>query len=100
VAQRLSEMTGRTVDRRAIRFPTPVRQTGQFTIPVRLYEDVQIDIKLVVVAENVSGADEPIEPSEDLEAEVNQEAESDVSASATSEPTDQSTDQLKAERES
>jgi len=100
VAQRLFEITGRTVDRRAIRFPTPVRQTGQFTIPVRLYEDVQIDIKLVVVAESVSGADEPIEPSQDLEADVNQAAESDVVAGTTSEPTDQSTDQLEAERES
>ena len=96
VAQRLSEIIGRTVDRRAVRFPTPVRQTGQFNIPIRLYEDVQIDIKLVVVAESVVEADEAIESSKDPEAEVNQSAESDVSADSTTEPTDQ----LDAERES
>ena len=51
VAQKLSEMTGREVDRRNVRFREPVRQTGEFSVPVRLHENVDLEIKLVVRAE-------------------------------------------------
>ena len=58
VAQKLNEMTGREVDRRDIRFHEPVRQTGEYSVPVRLYEDVELEIKLIVRAEGSESAPE------------------------------------------
>ncbi|MBM3957944.1 MAG: hypothetical protein FJ313_07835, partial [Gemmatimonadetes bacterium] len=56
VAQKLSEMAGRTVDRRNVRFREPVRQTGEFSVPVRLQENVEVEIKLVVRAAGAPAA--------------------------------------------
>ena len=58
VAQKLSEMTGRDVGRRNVRFREPVRQTGEFSVPVRLHENVELEIKLVVRAEGSEGTPE------------------------------------------
>jgi hypothetical protein len=63
VAARLGEMTGREIDRRSIRFREPVRQTGTFGVPVRLYENVELDIQLVVRAEGAE--DEPEVPADE-----------------------------------
>ena len=56
VAQKLTEMTGREVDRRNIRFREPVRQTGEFSVPVRLHENVELEIKLLVRGEGAQAA--------------------------------------------
>ena len=58
VAEKLSEMTGREVDRRSIRFREPVRQTGEFNVPLRLHENVGLEIKLIVTAEGSEDAPE------------------------------------------
>jgi len=58
VAEKLSEMTGREVDRRNVRFREPVRQTGEFNVPLRLHENVNLEIRLIVTAEGSKDAPE------------------------------------------
>ena len=48
VAQQLSELTAREIDRRTIDVPEPIREIGFFDIDVRLHEDVDASIKVLV----------------------------------------------------
>ena len=80
VAAKLAEMTGREIDRRNVRFREPVRQTGAFNVPVRLYENVDLEIKLVVKAEGAEDAppassdeDSPPEPGDNAEPPATEE---------------------------
>ncbi len=80
VAAKLAEMTGREIDRRNVRFREPVRQTGEFNVPVRLHESVELEIKLVVKAEGGVDAppasvdeDSPAEPGDNAEPPATEE---------------------------
>ncbi|HEX5044254.1 MAG TPA: 50S ribosomal protein L9 [Candidatus Polarisedimenticolaceae bacterium] len=46
----LLEARGIAVDRRKIRLDDPIKQVGEFTIPVRLHRQVQADVSLQVLA--------------------------------------------------
>ncbi|MBI4306702.1 MAG: 50S ribosomal protein L9, partial [Chloroflexi bacterium] len=52
VAEKLKEMTGRDVDRRGIRLPAPVRELGQHKVHVRLHEDAELDLDLIVESDS------------------------------------------------
>jgi large subunit ribosomal protein L9 len=41
--------TGTTVDRRRIRLPEPIKQVGEFVVPIRLHADVTAQLKVRVV---------------------------------------------------
>jgi large subunit ribosomal protein L9 len=58
IAEQLSEMTGRAVNRRNVRVQAPIRDVGEFTVPVRLFEEVSADVKVVVHGDS----DEAMEP--------------------------------------
>jgi large subunit ribosomal protein L9 len=42
---------GLEIERRRIHLPDPIKQLGEFTVPVRLHRDVTADVKVVVVKE-------------------------------------------------
>ena len=42
---------GLEIERRRIHLPEPIKQLGEFTVPVRLHRDVTADVKVVVVKE-------------------------------------------------
>ncbi len=48
VAAQLSEMTGREVDRRTVEIAEPIRETGRFTLRMRLHADVDANIIVLV----------------------------------------------------
>ncbi len=45
------EAKGFTVDRRKIQLQEPLKQVGEFSVPVRLYKDVTANVKVVVEKE-------------------------------------------------
>ncbi len=45
------EGKGFTVDRRKIQLQEPIKQVGEFTVPVRLYKDVTANVKVIVEKE-------------------------------------------------
>ncbi len=55
IAEQLSEITGRVVSRRNVRVPVPIREIGEFTVPVRLFEEVSADVKVVVHGDSDDG---------------------------------------------
>lgn len=89
VAARLSELTEREIDRRGIRFAAPIRQVGEYTVPIRLFEDVQGEIQLIVRAEDGS-----LELFEELEREAPEgagEAENDAPEGGEQQTSDEAT---------
>ncbi len=67
IAEKLSEMTDRTIDRRGIRIESPIRQVGTFTVPVRFFEDVTSEIKIVVETDSEGGEEQPEPDAPDAE---------------------------------
>lgn len=55
IAEQLSEITGRAVNRRNVRVPVPIREIGEFIVPVRLFEEVSADVKVVVHGDSDDG---------------------------------------------
>ncbi len=73
IANELSEMTDRPVDRRGIRIPSPIRQVGTIKLPIKLFEDVECEIEVKVEADS-EGAEEllmeePVTVQQAVEAE-------------------------------
>ena len=73
IANELSEMTDRPVDRRGIRIPSPIRQVGTVKLPIKLFEDVECEIEVKVEADS-DGAEEllmeePVTVQQAVEAE-------------------------------
>ena len=48
VAERLSEMTDREIDRRTVELEEPIRELGMFDLSVRVHPEVQAQIKVLV----------------------------------------------------
>jgi large subunit ribosomal protein L9 len=75
------------VDRRKIDLPNPIKRIGRYEIPIELFQDVQIEVKTLVVPEGgelppeeeaepaVEGEASQAEPAEAPSAEVAPEAE-------------------------
>ncbi len=73
IANELSEMTDRPIDRRGIRIPVPIRQVGAIKLPIKLFEDVECEIEVQVEADTDSPEelliDEPVTVQEAIEHE-------------------------------
>lgn len=52
VANRLSEITGRNIQRKHVRLQEQVRVVGEYSVPVRLAEDISCSITLQVLSED------------------------------------------------
>ncbi len=76
VAERLSETTGRQIDRRSVVLPEPIRQLGLSEVSLRLHQDTQARISVLVYP---TGAD-PDEIIAAMEAEDEDEPPADTTA--------------------
>lgn len=54
IAAKLSEMTGREIDRKGIQIPSPIRTVGDYKIPARFVEGVSATLVVEVVADDAS----------------------------------------------
>ena len=52
IADRVKAESGQDIDRHRITLERPIKETGEFTINVRLHSDVQAGLKLTVTAKN------------------------------------------------
>ncbi|MBT4514027.1 MAG: hypothetical protein HOC77_02910, partial [Chloroflexi bacterium] len=50
LAERLTEISNVQIDRRGIRFDTPVRMLGEYVVPIRYFEGVDGQVNLNVVS--------------------------------------------------
>ncbi|PYS50570.1 MAG: 50S ribosomal protein L9 [Acidobacteria bacterium] len=79
---------GYEVDRRRINLREPIKETGEFTVPVRLHREVIVEIPVEVAAEGESRAEE-----EATEAATQPDTQVDETAEATMENSDASASQ-------
>ena len=77
VADKLEEETGIKLDRRNIRFPNPIKMTGDYKIPVKLYEGINIDLGLKVVSDGTNLEEEVFEITDTESKPVSESKEND-----------------------
>ena len=58
IAKAVTEQTGVEIDRHQLHLERPIKNTGNFEVPLKLHGDVSVDIKLTVLA---AGQEEPEE---------------------------------------
>ena len=68
VADAVMEETGREIERRLVQLDDPIRETGEYDVPIRLHADILASIKVVVYA---TGTD-PLDNSVEEVAEIDQ----------------------------
>ena len=74
VAERLSEMTDREIDRRTVEIAEPMRELGMYEISVRVHPEVEAKIKVLVYPTGTDPADfEAAEAEDDAETGVDDE---------------------------
>ena len=73
IANELSEMTDRPIDRRGIRISTPIRQVGTIKLPIKLFEDVDCEIEIQVEADTDGSEEFVMEESVTVQEAVAQE---------------------------
>ena len=79
VAERLSELTDREIDRRTVEIAEPMRELGMFEVSVRVHPEVEAQIKVLVYPTGTDPADfEPAEAEDGDEAEDGAETEVDA----------------------
>ena len=78
IADRLSEMAEREIDRRGIEIGEPIRQLGTFNVNVRLHPEVQAQIDVLVYPTGTT-AEAWLQSLEEEEAAAETEGESDES---------------------
>lgn len=93
IADRLSEMADREIDRRGIEIADPIRQLGTFNVNVRLHPEVQAQIDVLVYPTGTT-AEAWLQSLEEQAAAAEAEAE----AAALSESDESSGDQAEAEQ--
>lgn len=85
IADKLSEMSDREIDRRGIEIAEPIRQLGSFNVDVRLHPEVQAQIEVLVYPTGTTADEWLASLEEDAEADegegesVESAAESDES---------------------
>ena len=86
LADELSKLTGREIDRRTIILAEPIRELGLFEVPLRLHQDVEVPLSVLVYAIGTDpetalavARGETVETEEPSE-EASDESESDESA--------------------
>ena len=61
VADAVAEETGREIERRLVQLDDPIREVGEYDVPIRLHSDVSTSIKVVVYATGTDPLDNSIE---------------------------------------
>ena len=61
VADAVVEETGREIERRLVQLDDPIREVGEYDVPIRLHSDVSTSIKVVVYATGTDPLDNSIE---------------------------------------
>lgn len=70
IAEGLKER-GYEIDRRRITLRDPIKETGEFTVPVRLHREVTVELPVVVTAEGAAApSDQPSPPEETATGET------------------------------
>jgi large subunit ribosomal protein L9 len=82
IAAELSKTSEREIDRKFISINDPIRELGEFEIPVRLHPEINVSIKLSVVSEDA--------PEEAIE--IQSEDTTEPTDTTESEPSDSSTE--------
>src|SRR5919198_257653 len=79
IADQLWERRKIRVDRRKIGLPDPIKRVGRYDIPIELFQDVTVEVRVLVVPE---GGELPaeVEAEEAAEVEVEEEAAADLEA--------------------
>ena len=109
IADELSSITGREIDRRTIILAEPIRELGLFEVPLRLHKDVEVPISVLVypigadpeaalaaargeelAEETVETADEPVASVDEdaVEEEPSEESSDEPVASVNEEPSE------------
>lgn len=79
VAEQLSALTDREIDRRTVEIAEPMRELGMFDVTVRVHPEVEAQIKVLVYATGTDPADfEGAETEDGDEAEDGAETEADA----------------------
>ncbi len=73
IANELSEMTDRPIDRRGIRIPAPIRQVGSIKLPIKLFEDIDCEIEIQVEADRDGSEEFMMEEPVTIQQAVEQE---------------------------
>ncbi|MCH7740677.1 MAG: 50S ribosomal protein L9 [Chloroflexi bacterium] len=73
IANELSEMTDRPIDRRGIRISSPIRQVGSIKLPIKLFEDVECEIEIQVEADTDGSEEFVLDESVTVQEAVAQE---------------------------
>ncbi len=72
VADLVSEITGRTIDRQIVQLESPISKLGVFPIPIRLHPDIAASVQVIV---HETGSDpDLLEISDDQDSDVEIEA--------------------------
>ena len=61
VADAVADETGREIERRLVQLDDPIREVGEYDVPIRLHSDVSTSIKVVVYATGTDPLDISIE---------------------------------------
>ena len=77
IADKLSEMADRDIDRRGIEIDEPIRQLGTFNVNVRLHPEVQAQIEVLVYPTGTT-AEAWLQSLEEVDEEAEGEAESET----------------------
>ena len=78
VADKLEQETGIKLDRRNVKFPEPIKMTGDYKVPVKLYEGININLVLKIIGDGTNLEEEVFEIS-DAENKIDQKQEDRVS---------------------
>jgi large subunit ribosomal protein L9 len=84
IAEALKER-GFEVDRRRISLREAIKETGEFTVPVRLHREVTVEVPVEVAAEGGATTTTPASAAQPPATELNAEATTDREAAATAE---------------
>jgi large subunit ribosomal protein L9 len=88
IADALKEK-GYEIDRRRVHLPEPIKETGDFTVTVRLHREVNVEIPVTVTGEggaktaNAAATPEPAEPTEQSAPASEGDAADDAAAEGT-----------------
>ena len=96
IADQVSEITGRTLERRLVQLDDPIRDLGTFEVPVRLHPEVSANISVIVHADG----EDPISKLEEAEISesITEVEEAEISESITE--VEEMTEQIVADSDS
>ncbi|MGC9155628.1 MAG: 50S ribosomal protein L9 [Ferrimicrobium sp.] len=52
IAEKVTELSGVTIDRHQVNMSEPIKTTGTFSVPIRLHPEVEVAINVEVIAES------------------------------------------------